>query len=280
MSAYSFVKSTSSTTGTGNLTLDASVTAPYRTIDSLYSSYDYLPYYLKASDNTWERGWGQYIYTTGPTFARTVVLENSSGSMSAITLPSGTHEVYMAPPPVLPIYNSSYYGSLIGMVAMTSSDQSITDATTMGEVVWDSYVFDHFYDNTGTYRVTNNAAASDWELTIPAWATRFQILCGYSIDYASGSPTDDLVVALKVPKYTDGQPDQGFPDDTYVWQRPYLNGGRWRGLISTPILEKTEGTAENYSGLYITNNTGVTVAVESDITYPAAKSWIGIKIYE
>lgn len=87
------VKETSTTTGTGTLTLAGAVSG-FQAF-SVVGNGNLCKYTLLASSEAtptaWERGIG--TWATGGTLARTQVLDNSSGTTSPITLPAGTHTV-------------------------------------------------------------------------------------------------------------------------------------------------------------------------------------------
>lgn len=88
------VKETSTTTGTGTLTLAGAVSG-FRSFADIGNA-NTCPYViLEASESAptqWEVGIGTYT-SAGTTLARTTVLRTSSGGTSAITLASGTHTV-------------------------------------------------------------------------------------------------------------------------------------------------------------------------------------------
>lgn len=88
------VKETSTTTGTGTLTLAGAVSG-FRSFADIGNG-NICPYViLEASESAptqWEVGIGTYT-SAGTTLARTTVLRTSSGGTSAITLASGTHTV-------------------------------------------------------------------------------------------------------------------------------------------------------------------------------------------
>lgn len=85
-----FVKDTSSTGGTGNLTLSGSATAPYRTFNSAFGTGVYFPYAIKNSTD-WEEGWGHLSAST--TFVRDVVTA-SSNSNAAVNWPASSVDIY------------------------------------------------------------------------------------------------------------------------------------------------------------------------------------------
>ena len=90
---YDRVQETTSTTGTGTITLGGAVSG--------YQSFAVVgngntTFYCIVNGSAWEVGIGTYS-TTGPTLARTTVLSNSSGTTSPITL-SGASNVFVTYP--------------------------------------------------------------------------------------------------------------------------------------------------------------------------------------
>ena len=87
------VKETTTTTGTGTITLGGAATG--------YQSFAVIgngntTYYTIVNGSAWEVGIGTYS-TTGPTLARTTVLSNSAGNTSPITL-AGSSSVFCTYP--------------------------------------------------------------------------------------------------------------------------------------------------------------------------------------
>jgi hypothetical protein len=89
------VKETTTTTGTGTITLAGAVVG-YQTFSVIGNS-NTTYYVIEDANNAWEVGIGTYTLS-GTTLARTTILANSSGDTSAITLSSGTHTVFCTYP--------------------------------------------------------------------------------------------------------------------------------------------------------------------------------------
>ena len=90
---YDRVQETTTTTGTGTITLAGAVSG--------YQSFAVVgntntTFYCIVSGTAWEVGIGTYS-TTGPTLARTTVLSNSLGTTAAISL-TGTSTVFCTYP--------------------------------------------------------------------------------------------------------------------------------------------------------------------------------------
>jgi hypothetical protein len=88
------VQETTTTTGTGSLTLAGAV-AGYQTFAVVGNGN--TCYYTIVDGSAWEVGVGTYS-TSGPTLARTTVLSNSNGNTSPITLAAGTKSVFVTYP--------------------------------------------------------------------------------------------------------------------------------------------------------------------------------------
>ena len=87
------VKDTSTTTGTGNITVSGSAPFGYRTFSTVLSVADTFYYAIQGQSTAeWEIGVGTYASTNQ--FARTTVLA-SSASGSAVSFSSGTKNVFI-----------------------------------------------------------------------------------------------------------------------------------------------------------------------------------------
>jgi hypothetical protein len=90
------VKDTSTTTGTGNITVSGSAPFGYRTFSTVLSVSDTFYYCIQGQGTSeWEVGLG--TYTSSNQFARTTVL-SSSASGSAVSFSSGTKSVFITLP--------------------------------------------------------------------------------------------------------------------------------------------------------------------------------------
>ena len=90
------VKDTSTSTGTGNITVSGSAPFGYRTFSTVLSVNDTFYYCIQGQGSAeWEVGLGTYASTNQ--FARTTVL-SSSASGSAVSFSSGTKNVFITLP--------------------------------------------------------------------------------------------------------------------------------------------------------------------------------------
>lgn len=85
------VKDTSTTTGTGTLTLAASPPTGFRAFGSVLATGDLTMYRIDDVSGNWETGIGTYN-STGPTLARTKVSESSNAN-ALVSFPAGTKTV-------------------------------------------------------------------------------------------------------------------------------------------------------------------------------------------
>lgn len=87
------VKETSTTTGTGSLTLAGAVSA-FQAFDTIYNTGDIVPYAI-VGGTEWEVGYG--IFTATSTLARTTVTE-SSNSNALVNFSAGSKDVFVTIP--------------------------------------------------------------------------------------------------------------------------------------------------------------------------------------
>ena len=94
LALFDRVQETTTTTGTGSITLGGAVPG--------FQSFAVVGngntcYYTIVDVSAWEVGIGTYS-TSGPTLARTTILSNSNGNTTAITLSAGTKSVFLTYP--------------------------------------------------------------------------------------------------------------------------------------------------------------------------------------
>ena len=159
------VRETTTTTGTGNLTLAGAV-SKFRTFASVLSSSDTTYYSIVEQTGTaWEVGVG--TFTSPSTLARTTILSSSNGG-SAVDFAAGTKDVFItlpAPRTVVSISGGSTgltpatasYGevTLAGTLAVGNGGTGTSSTFTFGSIVFAGasgvYSQDNanlFYDNT------------------------------------------------------------------------------------------------------------------------------------
>lgn len=90
------VKDTTTSTGTGSITLDGSAPTGYQTFASaLGSAASNVPYAIVGSTGEWEVGFGTLSGST--TLARTKVTASSNGN-AAVNFSAGTKDVFITIP--------------------------------------------------------------------------------------------------------------------------------------------------------------------------------------
>jgi len=140
------VKDTSTTTGTGNITVSGSAPFGYRTFSTVLSVSDTFYYCIQGQGTSeWEVGLG--TYSSANVFARTTVL-SSSNSGSAVSFLSGTKNVFITlaaaktlqiGPSSTPVAGSVPYGTgaTLAYSAVGTAGQVLTSAGS-GAPTWTS----------------------------------------------------------------------------------------------------------------------------------------------
>jgi len=128
------VKDTSTTTGTGNITVSGSAPFGYRTFSTVLSVADTFYYAIQGQATAeWEIGVGTYASTNQ--FARTTVLA-SSASGSAVSFSSGTKNVFITLAAARTLQLGPSDGPTAGSVPYgTGSTLAYTAAGTSGQVL-------------------------------------------------------------------------------------------------------------------------------------------------
>ena len=156
---------TTTTTGTGTLTLIAAATN-VRSFNTALGSSSIVTHYCISSAANFEIGIGTYDGGTPGTLSRTTIIA-SSNSGSAVSLPAGTHDVFI---PFVPGER--------GVRTGTGSDS--LNATAWGE----AYV----WTGTGNQTLTFSVAAT----TIPAAASLLVINAGTAILTVDANSTETI----------------------------------------------------------------------------------------
>ena len=156
------VKETSTTTGTGTLTL-AGAADGFQSFAAVGDGN--TTYYAIVSGNDYEVGLGTYT-ASGTTLSRTTILE-SSNSGSALNLGAGTKDVFVTYPAEKSIYADS------------NDDVSVpADLTSVGGII-SGAIFEHTHTIASNYTITSgNNAISAGPLTVNS---------GVSVTVPSGS---------------------------------------------------------------------------------------------
>jgi hypothetical protein len=128
------VKDTSTTTGTGNITVSGSAPFGYRTFSTVLSVGDTFYYCIQGQGTAeWEVGLGTYASTNQ--FARTTIL-SSSASGSAVSFSSGTKNVFITLPANKTLqFNASGSPTAGGILYGTGSMLSYSAVGTAGQAL-------------------------------------------------------------------------------------------------------------------------------------------------
>lgn len=95
--AFDRVRDTSTTTGTGALTLSGTAPTGFRAFGSVLADGDLVRYAVAhQTANEWEAGVGTYA-AAGPTLTRTRIKDSSAGVGTAVNFSAGTKDVFIAP---------------------------------------------------------------------------------------------------------------------------------------------------------------------------------------
>jgi hypothetical protein len=122
------VKETSTTAGTGTLTL-AGAASGFRSFADIGNGNTTYYAIVDSTANTWEVGIGTYT-SSGTTLSRDTILSNSSGTTSAINFASNSKDVFVTYPAGKSLYveNSSVISS---GASVYINSQSMTVSTTI-----------------------------------------------------------------------------------------------------------------------------------------------------
>jgi len=99
------IKETSTTSGTGTLTL-AGASAGFRSFADIGDGNTTYYAIVDATAGTWEVGTGTYT-ASGTTLARTTVLSNSSGTTAAINFAANSKDVFVTYPAGKAVYGDA-----------------------------------------------------------------------------------------------------------------------------------------------------------------------------
>jgi hypothetical protein len=131
------VKETTTTTGTGTVTLLGAVTG-YQSFSAIGNAND--TYYCIAGQTSseWEVGIGTYT-SSGTTLSRTTVLE-SSNSGSLVTFSAGTKDVFVVYPAERAVFGTEGYTMNANTIATSSTITTGFNAVSAGPVTVNSGV--------------------------------------------------------------------------------------------------------------------------------------------
>jgi len=232
------VKETTTTTGTGSVTL-AGASSGYQSFSVIGNGN--TTYYC-ISDQTgtnWEVGIGTYS-TTGPTLARTTVL-SSSNSGSLVTFTSGTKDVFVPQPASKAVYIGSGTNIPLDFSNATAANRNSFQTSTLN-------------GTTGAYFLPNGTATAA------------------SVQATNNSdPTNASKILIATNGSTDVQLVSGINGTgTYLPLSFYTNGSQ-SAQLDTAANFKANGQIIAGNGLHVNSNT-----VSATYAIPAGSSAMSV----
>lgn len=139
------VKDSTSSTGTGTITLDNAPPASFQSFAVIGNGN--TTYYTITSDTAWEVGIGTYT-SVGTTLSRDTVLASSAGGTTKVNFPSGVKTVFVTLPAERTVYSGGDAQVLptpgaVGQV-LVSNGTAWTSAPPSGMSVAKGYYFSSF----------------------------------------------------------------------------------------------------------------------------------------
>ena len=160
------VQETTTTGGTGTLTLAGAVTG-YRTFNAVFTNGDVVYYTIDDGAGNWEVGYG--TVGTG-TLTRSVVLDSSTGG-SLVSFAAGTAKRVFCTAPTAAIFNQSTGGTVSGALTVTGTTTLATSLTgllkgTSGVVSTATSGTDYAPATSGTSILYGNGAGGFSNVTV------------------------------------------------------------------------------------------------------------------
>ena len=245
------VKETTTTAGTGTVTLDGATTGfqSFAVIGDTNTTYYTIS---SQTGNEWEVGIGTYT-SSGTTLARTTVLSNSSGTQpSALSFSAGTKDVFVTYPAEKSV-NLNSSGNLVtaGTISSTAAGSATDGAgqvylngATSNRVEWNT-------QGTGAPAFTTRSAGTKL-LIYPA-------ISGSQVDYAMG--IDAATLWSSVPVASGSFFFKWYGGQT---QAASLDGA---GTFTANTLTPTNALGPAYGGTGVANNAAMTVTGSGNFAY-------------
>jgi hypothetical protein len=229
------VQETTTTTGTGSLTL-AAATAGHRRLSDVFSVGDYVRYFVADADGvTWESGYGKL--GAGNTLDRDFVMESSVGTTLA-SLTTGTHTVTIGAHPDM--------AKTAGYLTRPSLSSIPNDVFTTVPIVGQSG------GSTGydTHNVIPDVGGYT-DLPIPLWVDKIRVHCHLEIAEHGGAGQRALMLRFM----DDGWPTGGMPGLWIPGLTDVTNTHQALEILSPPIPVPNNGTRGCKLAVY--QNSGV-----------------------
>lgn len=180
------VKDTTTSTGTGSLTLANSAPTGFRTLNAVASTNDTFFYCVELSSE-WEVGLG--TYSGSHVFARTTVLA-SSNSNAAVNFSAGTKNFFITIPGAKETSDAAYSSSWDGETWAPPSKNAVYDK--IEGLIHPGYIAANWYTPLYTGAINNGAAAASGTIYyhpiyIPRAITVSDLGCAISTASAGGN---------------------------------------------------------------------------------------------
>jgi len=146
------VKDTTTTTGTGTITLSGTAPTGYQTFGSAVGNGNNT-YYTITAGSEWEVGIGTYT-SAGTTLSRTTVL-SSSAAGSLVTFSAGTKDVFVTYPAGKSINLDTTGGITIGSSLLTLSSTGVVTSPNLADAVGYKNIPQNAQSGNMTYAATD-----------------------------------------------------------------------------------------------------------------------------
>lgn len=175
------VKETSTTTGTGTLTLAGAALGGFQTFSSAFSNGDRVPYCI-VSGTAWEVGLGTY---SAGTLARTTIYASTNAN-AAVSLGATTHDVFCTDPA------AHINPARQGFAGIATGDPGATDDSSKGYLAYQSRWFlqsEEYWacsgDSVGAATWRAHAPLAIHVSTAPSTTYLFKSMVGHAVGMAS-----------------------------------------------------------------------------------------------
>tara|TARA_R100001079_G_scaffold27842_2_gene13993 strand:+ start:1161 stop:3866 length:2706 start_codon:yes stop_codon:yes gene_type:complete len=180
------IKETSSTTGTGTLTLGGAVDG-FRSFADIGDGN--TTYYCIADGNNFEVGIGTYT-ASGTTLARTTVLQTSAGNTNKITC-TGNQKVFVTQPASKAAYLDASNELVVASTALSSIQQRWTKTATSNQTV-----FSGAADNSGPTLAVNSSSHVFLNGIFLKETTDYALSGGTTVTLTAGATVNDIVEVI------------------------------------------------------------------------------------
>jgi hypothetical protein len=170
------VRDTTTSTGTGALTVSGSAPSGYNTFSNVASTSDTFYYAIQhQAASEWEVGLG--TYSSANTISRTTVY-SSSNSGSAVNFSAGTKDIFITLPASRTVQRDNA-GNITGLVVGTNVQAYDADLDAIGALSGTSGILKKTAANTWTLDTASYLASSAigstvqaWDADLDTWATK------------------------------------------------------------------------------------------------------------